>query len=89
VGEIRETTLPKEELAQIYEQVKVTLFGYSEVFAVRVAFAEDWPSLIMDQPIYEWLEKHQESDINTADLVYVVYITRNDRSWFGDYRCWD
>ena len=47
MGEIRETTLSREELAQIYEQVKVTLFGYSEVFAVRVAFAEDWPSLEM------------------------------------------
>lgn len=88
-GEMRETSLHREDLVRMYEQVKVYLSGYGESFVVRVVFADDWPSLAMDQPIYEWIEKRQESDIVTAGLVYVVYITRNDQSWFGDYRCWD
>lgn len=89
VGEIRETTLPHDSIEKIYKPLGVSLFGYAQRLPTHVVFMEDFPSLLIDKPVEEWMAKYLDKQSTIAPTVYIVYVAQHTHSSLGDYRCWD
>lgn len=92
VGEIRTARVPKEKIVQkyTYRDAALDVFGFARNISIQVSFMDEWPSLRLDKPIYQWMKQYiQQFDTETEDVAYVVYAADYRNPPWGDYRCWD
>lgn len=89
VGEIRTTSLSRDTIARIYKPTGISLFGYAQRFPTHVVFMEDFPSLLIDGPVEEWMVEYLKKRSAIAPTAYIVYVEQHMYSSFGDYRCLD